>query len=72
MGCVLARCPSRCSYIKPHRALGQAQVEADQAARPWRMAAGMGYDDIIDPHELRNALLDGLRLMRDRLGRGPS
>ena len=35
------------------------------------MAAGMAYDDIIDPRELRNAILDGLRMARDRLARGP-
>lgn len=48
----------------------QAQVERDQEAGPWRMAAGMAYDDVIDPRELRGALIDGLRLMRDRLARG--
>ena len=32
------------------------------------MAAGMVYDDIIDPRELRNALLEGLALAEGRLG----
>jgi acetyl-CoA carboxylase carboxyltransferase component len=50
----------------------QARVEADQAAGPWGMAAGMGYDDIIDPRELRNAIIDGLRLAQDRMARGPA
>ena len=50
----------------------QARVEASQAAGPWGMAAGMAYDDIIDPRELRNAIIDGLRLARDRLARGPA
>jgi hypothetical protein len=27
----------------------------------------MGYDDVIDPRELRNALIDGLRLAEARL-----
>ncbi len=40
----------------------QAKVEEAQAAGPWRSAAGMGYDDIIDPRELRNAILSGLDL----------
>jgi hypothetical protein len=31
------------------------------------MAAGMGYDDVIDPRELRNALLAGLELCERRL-----
>jgi acetyl-CoA carboxylase carboxyltransferase component len=40
----------------------QARVEERQKAGPWGMAAGMGYDDILDPRELRNALLHGLAL----------
>ena len=45
----------------------QAQVEARQRSGPWGMAAGMTYDDVIDPRELRNALLSGLALARDRI-----
>ena len=45
----------------------QARVEQDQEAGPWRMAAGMVYDDVIDPRELRNALLRGLELARERI-----
>jgi hypothetical protein len=30
------------------------------------MAAGMTYDDVIDPRELRNALLTGLDLLETR------
>ncbi len=44
----------------------QARVEAEQLAGPWRGAAGMGYDEIIDPRELRNALIDGLDLLEGR------
>ena len=33
------------------------------------MAAGMVYDDVIDPRELRNALLRGLDLARERIER---
>ena len=33
------------------------------------MAAGMGYDDVIDPRELRNALITGLALAQERLSR---
>ena len=50
----------------------QARVNASQAAGPWGMAAGMAYDDVIDPRELRNAILDGLNIARDRLARGPA
>lgn len=45
----------------------QAEVEAHQSGGPWGMAAGMVYDDIIDPRELRNALLTGLELSAERL-----
>ncbi|MBW2243150.1 MAG: acetyl-CoA carboxylase carboxyltransferase subunit [Deltaproteobacteria bacterium] len=44
----------------------QARVEDVEAGGPWRAAAGMGYDDIIDPRELRNAILGGLELARAR------
>ena len=40
----------------------QEQVERDQRAGPYRMANRLGCDDVVDPRELRNALLDGLRL----------
>lgn len=35
---------------------------ANEAAGPWRLAASATYDDVVDPRELRNALLAGLRL----------
>jgi acetyl-CoA carboxylase carboxyltransferase component len=41
----------------------QAQVEARQTGGPWQMAAGLTYDDVIDPRELRNALIAGLDLV---------
>jgi acetyl-CoA carboxylase carboxyltransferase component len=50
----------------------QERAERDQDAGPWRMAAGMVYDDVIDPRELRNALLRGLDLARERIERVPS
>jgi len=45
----------------------QTRVEEKQSAGPWSMAGGMGYDDVIDPRELRNALIDGLGLAEARL-----
>jgi acetyl-CoA carboxylase carboxyltransferase component len=45
----------------------QARVEREQKAGPWRTAAGMGTDEVIDPRELRNAILAGLALARERL-----
>jgi acetyl-CoA carboxylase carboxyltransferase component len=50
----------------------QARVESEQRAGPWRMAAGMGVDDVIDPRELRNAILSALALASDRLRRPPA
>jgi len=49
----------------------QPRVEREQRAGQWRMAAGMGTDDVIDPRELRNAILSGLALAAGRL-RGPT
>jgi acetyl-CoA carboxylase carboxyltransferase component len=46
----------------------QARVEREQKAGPWRTAAGMGTDEVIDPRELRNAILSGLALAGGRLG----
>jgi acetyl-CoA carboxylase carboxyltransferase component len=42
----------------------QARVEAAQGAGAWRIGERFGYDDVIDPRELRNALLAGLELAR--------
>jgi acetyl-CoA carboxylase carboxyltransferase component len=44
----------------------QARVESEQRAGPWRLAAGMSTDDVIDPRELRNAILAGLALAAER------
>jgi acetyl-CoA carboxylase carboxyltransferase component len=50
----------------------QARVESEQRAGPWRLAAGMSTDDVIDPRELRNAILAGLALAAGRLRRPPT
>lgn len=42
-------------------ALRQAELESS-----YRSAAGMGFDELIDPRELRNAMLDGLELSARR------
>jgi acetyl-CoA carboxylase carboxyltransferase component len=44
------------------------RIAAEQAAGAFRTAAGLGYDDIIEPTQLRNALLNGLRLSEGRRG----
>jgi methylmalonyl-CoA decarboxylase subunit alpha len=48
----------------------QAKVEARQRSGPWGMAAGLTYDDVIDPRELRNSLIAGLDLLETRRARG--
>ena len=47
----------------------QERVEREQSAGAWRIAERFGYDDVIDPRELRNALLSGLDLLESRLAR---
>lgn len=44
----------------------QARVEAAQAAGVWRMASSMGVDEVIDPRDLRNAILSALHLAAHR------
>ncbi|WP_024794343.1 acyl-CoA carboxylase subunit beta [Tomitella biformata] len=41
----------------------KALVE-NEAAGPWRLAGTATYDAVIDPRQLRNAILDGLRVAR--------
>lgn len=44
----------------------QAAAESEQASGPYRMAEHLVYDDIIDPTELRNRILDGLSMIGAR------
>jgi methylmalonyl-CoA decarboxylase subunit alpha len=44
----------------------QARVDLEQAQASYRIASGMGFDDVIDPRDLRNALLDALSLSEGR------
>ena len=44
----------------------RALVE-NEAAGPWRLAGSATYDEVIDPRELRTALLAGLRTAGARL-----
>jgi acetyl-CoA carboxylase carboxyltransferase component len=44
----------------------QAAAEAEQTSGPYRMAEHLVYDDIIDPTELRNRILDGLSMLETR------
>ena len=40
----------------------QIKAEAEQASGPYKMADRLVYDDIIDPVELRNRILEGIEL----------
>ena len=42
------------------------RIAEEQAAGAFRIAATLGYDDVIEPAQLRNALLNGLRLSEGR------
>jgi acetyl-CoA carboxylase carboxyltransferase component len=46
----------------------QAQLDAAELGGPYRVADSMGFDEIIDPREVRNVLLRGLRLSAGRNG----
>lgn len=47
------------------------RIAAEQAAGAFRTAARLGYDDVIEPQQLRNALLSGLRLSEGRTTAAP-
>jgi methylmalonyl-CoA decarboxylase subunit alpha len=47
-----------------------ARAEAAQAAASYRSANSMSYDDVIDPRQLRDVLLDAL-VLSDGRSRGP-
>ena len=49
----------------------QALLDAGQAEGPWSSAESMAYDEVIDPRELRNVLLDGLDLAVGREAQAP-
>ena len=44
----------------------RAELEDAEAGGPYRAADSMAFDDVIDPRELRNALLRGLALSDGR------
>ena len=46
----------------------RARIEAEQAGGSFHVANTLGYDEVIDPRELRNALLKGLALSEGRRG----
>ncbi|MDP6979456.1 MAG: carboxyl transferase domain-containing protein [Myxococcota bacterium] len=44
----------------------QEALDALQLGGPWSVASTLGFDEIIDPRELRNWVLDGLRITAAR------
>ncbi|ARS26689.1 acyl-CoA carboxylase subunit beta [Sphingomonas sp. KC8] len=46
----------------------RARMAAEQAGSAYHIAGKVGFDDVIDPRDLRNALLDGLALTEGRVG----
>lgn len=50
----------------------QAQADASERAAAWKTADSLSYDEIIDPRDLRNALLAGLRLSAGRTTEPPA
>jgi len=46
----------------------RARIAAEQAGGAYQLADKLGFDDVIDPRELRNALLNGLILTEGRRG----
>ena len=49
-------------------AAARAKAEAEQAGGAYHIADKMGFDDVIDPRDLRNALIRGLALTDGRTG----
>jgi acetyl-CoA carboxylase carboxyltransferase component len=49
----------------------QAQLDEAELGGPYRVADSMGFDEIIDPRELRNVLLRGLALASNRDAENP-
>jgi acetyl-CoA carboxylase carboxyltransferase component len=62
MGSMPAESGGRSAKLDPE---AQARAEEAQTSGPYKMAHHLVYDDIIDPSELRNRILDGLTMLQD-------
>ena len=49
----------------------QAALDAAETGGPWNVADTMGYDEVVDPRELRNVLLSALELASGRESESP-
>ena len=63
LGAMPAQAGASAAGLDPEAA---ARALAEQTASAWNLSGRMAYDEIIDPRDLRNALLQGLRLCVDR------
>lgn len=64
-GAVLGGIPAKVGGATSKADAGTAQALVDnEAAGPWRLAGSATYDAVIDPRQLRNELLAGLRVAR--------
>jgi len=50
----------------------QQDLDASQIGGPWNIANSLGYDEVIDPRELRNALIGALETASGRLSEPPT
>lgn len=72
-GAKLGAMPARGGGAAAHSdAEQQALLDATESAGPYGIADSMGFDEILDPRELRNALLRGLELARPRMSLPPA
>jgi len=68
-GATLGAMPARGGGVASKSdAAQQARLDAAELGGPYRVADSMGFDEIIDPREVRNVLLRGLRLSGGRNG----
>jgi len=66
-GATLGAMPARGGGAAAHSDTDQqASLDATESEGPYRIADTMGFDEIIDPRQLRNALLRGLELAQAR------
>lgn len=63
LGAMPAQAGASAAGLDPEAA---ARALAEQTASAWNLSGRMAYDEIIDPRDLRNALLQGLRLCAER------
>ena len=61
----------RAWILRPILNDGGAELDAAELGGPYRVADSMGFDEIIDPRDIRNVLLRGLALSAGREAEAP-